>query len=102
MSMVLADEIGWTPFVDDDTVVRFEDVDLLTLSDDELFTHCRSLRANAFRETLHEAVTMLHRANAERDRYEARLGNLLGELRQARHEVRALSSQLRTMQEHVA
>lgn len=98
--MVRVDEIPWTR----EALPRAESVDLLTLDDEELFSYARDLQIEleSVRNLLHETLAALTRANVQSVRYQARMRDLIGELRRAHADVRTLGSQLRAIQEQAA
>jgi len=68
-----ADDIRWTPFVDDEIAIRANHTDdylLLVLDDDEVRAEYRQLRCDmrAVRATLHAAVGTIAVVTVQRDR----------------------------------
>lgn len=99
-AMVRADEIPWT--LDAEAVP--ESVDVLGLDDSETLTSCQQLQRETYwlRRTLHDALTQLREFTVQGDYYESRIRALIGELRLARDETRALRAQLRASEDHAA
>jgi hypothetical protein len=98
-----ADEISWTLR----PIERPEDdnpVDLFALDHTDLLAFTFGLQDDlcALRALLHEALAALADANVRSDRSHVRILALVGELREARAEARALHAQLRATQERAA
>jgi hypothetical protein len=99
--LVRVNEISWSL---EPLPRAFEAVDTLGLDECELFEYVGDLQRECgiLRVLLHEALAALARANVEMERYHARVADLLGELRSARHEIHTLRAQVRAMQDNAA
>jgi hypothetical protein len=84
---VNSSEINWIA----EPIPRLERVDLLTLTDHELWVYCSQLQDEAawLRAALHEALALLHRLTRQAGRYRRRIEDLLKQLRAGRRERKA-------------
>lgn len=84
----------------------YRDIVIEQFADDVVAREAQILDLEAdnriLRETLHEALSMLHRQNVRVDRYESRIRALIVEVRDTRDELRIVSAQLRATHEQIA
>lgn len=83
---------------------RAEAVDVLGLDEAETLAYVQELQTDAesLRRTLHETLRALARANAQSDRYQQRVLELLAALRVARADASSLRADLRVCQDRAA